>query len=229
MPSDFRFAGSTFLVVDLALRRAAPVKAIDETAAEDLLRQVRAGDHASFGRLLERYRNYLTVLARLQIGRRLQGKFDPADVVQETFLRAHDRFRQFRGRTEAELVGWLRRVLASRMAKLLRHYWGTKGRDVRLEQELAEELAQSSSALGHFLVAAIESPSEEAIRREQAILLANALERLPDHYREVILLHEFEDLTFPEVSRRMGRSVDSVKNVWTRALTQLRHLLEGIV
>jgi RNA polymerase sigma-70 factor (ECF subfamily) len=201
------------------------MRATDAASTEDLLRRVRAGDGASFGWVLERYRNYLTLLARLQIGRRLQGKFDPADVVQETFLQAHSKFGQFLGRTEAEFVCWLRQVLASRMAKLVRHYWGTHARDVRLEQELGAELDRSSNALGHFLVSAIETPSQEAARREQAVALANALERLPAHYREIILLHEFEDLSFPEVSRRSGRSVDSVKNLWTRALTQLRRLL----
>jgi RNA polymerase sigma-70 factor (ECF subfamily) len=198
---------------------------MDETAAEDLLRRVRSGDQESFGLLLDRYCNYLTLLARLQIGRRLQGKIDPSDVVQETFLQAHSKFAQFQGRTEAELVGWLRQVLSSRMAKLVRHYWGTQGRDVRLEQELAHDLDRSSSALGLFLISGAESPSQEAARREQAVVLADALERLPDHYREIILLHEFQDLSFPEVGERMGRSVDSVKNLWTRALTQLRQLL----
>jgi RNA polymerase sigma-70 factor (ECF subfamily) len=204
------------------------VRATDGTAAEDLLRRVRAGDQAAFGLLLERYRPYLTLLARVQIGRRLQGKFDPADVVQETYLQAHHKFSQFHGDTEAELVGWLRQVLASRMAKLVRRYWGTHGRDVRLEQELQEDLDRSSNALGHFLVSGADSPSQEAARREQAVALANALERLPEHYREVIVLHELQDLSFPEVSRRMGRSVDSVKNLWTRALTQLRRLLGDI-
>src|SRR6516162_4426779 len=94
--------------------RASPVRATDDAATEDLLRWVRAGDGVSFGLLLERYRNYLTLLARLQIGRRLQGKFDPADVVQDTFLQAHSKFDQFHGSTEAELVSWLRQVLASR-------------------------------------------------------------------------------------------------------------------
>jgi RNA polymerase sigma-70 factor (ECF subfamily) len=191
----------------------------------DLLRRVRAGDQESFGLLLNRYSNYLTLLARLQIGRRLQGKFDPSDVVQETFLQAHHKFDQFQGCTEAELVCWLRQVLASRLAKLVRRYLGTQGRDVRLEQELADELDHSSSALGQFVISPAESPSQEASRREQAVALADALARLPEHYREIILLHEFQDLSFPEVSERMGRTVDSVKNLWTRALTQLRQLL----
>jgi len=201
------------------------VRATDDAATEDLLRWVRAGDGVSFGLLLERYRNYLTLLARLQIGRRLQGKFDPAVVVQDTFLQAHSKFDQFHGSTEAELVSWLRQVLASRMAKLVRRYWGTHARDVRLEQELSEELHRSSNALGHFFASPDETPSQEAARRERAVALANALERLPEHYREIILLHEFQDLSFPEVGRRMGRSLDSVKNLWTRALTQLRRLL----
>ena len=199
--------------------------ATDEVAAEDLLRRVRMGNQAAFGLLLERYRNYLTVLARLQIGRRLQRKFDPADVVQETFLQAHSKFSQFNGRTETELIGWIRQILASRLAKLVRHYWGTRGRDVRLERALQEDLDRSSSVLELGLTSRADSPSAAAARREQAMVLADALERLSDHYREVILLHEFQDLSFPEVAQRMGRSLDSVKNLWIRALTQLRHVL----
>jgi RNA polymerase sigma-70 factor (ECF subfamily) len=192
---------------------------------EDLLHRARAGDGDALGRLLERYRNYLLLLCRVQIGRRLQGKFDPADAVQEAFLRAHTHFGQFQGTTEGELVSWLRQVLASRLAHLIRRYCGTRGRDIRLERELARELDQSSRVLDHGLVAAGSSPSQRAQRHEQALALADALEQLPEHYREVILLHQLEDLNFPEVARRLGRSVDSVKNLWIRALTRLRGLL----
>jgi RNA polymerase sigma-70 factor (ECF subfamily) len=193
-----------------------------------LLPQAHAGDGAALGRLLERYRNYLALLARLQIGRRLQGKLDPADAVQETFLQAYRSFARFRGGTEGELAAWLRRILASRLAMEIRRYCGTQGRDVRLERQLAEELDQSSRLLGPVLVSADSSPSQKAARREQALALADALEQLPEHYREVILLHQIEDLMFPEIARRMGRSLDSVKNLWIRALTRLRGLLEDI-
>jgi RNA polymerase sigma-70 factor, ECF subfamily len=190
-----------------------------------LLRQARDGDSGALGGLLELYRNYLTLLSRLQIGRRLQGKLDAADVVQEVFLRAHDRFTQFRGGTEAEFIGWLRQILASRLAELARHYYGAQRRDVRLERELALELDASSRELDRGLVARGSSPSQRAARREQGVLLADALERLPEHYREVIILHQLQDLSFAEVADRMGRSLDSVKNLWIRALTRLRHLL----
>src|SRR5262249_18694074 len=87
-----------------------------------LLRRARAGDGLALGELLERYRNYLKLLARLQGDRRLKGKFDASDLVQETFLEAHRDFDQFRGVTERELAAWLRQILVSNLANLVRHY-----------------------------------------------------------------------------------------------------------
>jgi RNA polymerase sigma-70 factor (ECF subfamily) len=192
---------------------------------EQLLRLVRAGSSAALGELLELYRDYLALLVRLQIGRRLQGKVDPLDVVQDTFLSAYQNFAHFRGSTEAELVGWLRQILASRLADLLRRYHGAQRRDVRLERELVLELDQSSRVMDQGLVASGSTPSQQAVRREQAVLLAEALGRLPEDYREVIVLHHLEELSFPDVARRMSRTVDSVKNLWIRALTRLRRSL----
>src|SRR5712692_1344888 len=93
-----------------------------------LLQQARNGDGFAQGQLLEIYRSYLKVLARLQIGRRLRGKVDDSDLVQETFLEAHRNFPQFRGTSEAELVAWLRKILAVRLARLVRRYLGTRRR-----------------------------------------------------------------------------------------------------
>lgn len=193
-----------------------------------LLRQARQSNQAALGLLLERYRNYLTVLARLQIGRRLQRKFDPADVVQEAFLQAHHKFSQFKGLREAELVAWMRQILASRLAKLVRHYCGTRGRDLRLEVELVDDLNRSSCVLELGMTSPANSPSAEAARREQAVVLSDALERLPEDYREVILLHQFQDFALPDVAQSMGRSLDSVKNLWIRALARLRRVLAEI-
>jgi RNA polymerase sigma-70 factor (ECF subfamily) len=179
------------------------------------------------GRLLECYRPYLSLLARVQIGRRMQGKADPDDLVQETFLYAHREFENFRGATEAELAAWLRRILATSLAMLVRRYAGTKARDLSLELQLSADLDQSSLALGCELASPVSSPSHQASRREQAVLLAEALDRLPEDYREAIVLRHLEQLSFPEVARRMNRSLDSVKKLWVRGLASLRGLLEG--
>jgi RNA polymerase sigma-70 factor (ECF subfamily) len=202
-----------------------PTRVLDDSEAERLLKQARLGNIDALGRLLELYRRYLTLLARLQIDRRLRGKVDAADVVQETFLEAHRDFDQFRGQREGELAAWLRQILANNLANLVRHYRGTRGRDVRLERRLFVELDQSSRELDRGLAAKQSTPSQQAIRREQAMRLVDALERLPEDYREVIILRQLEGLTFPEVSRRMGRSLDSVKNLWARALARLGQLL----
>jgi RNA polymerase sigma-70 factor, ECF subfamily len=196
-------------------------------SAEQLLGQAQAGDNAALGQLLEQYRNYLALLARLQIGRRLQGKVDAADLVQETFLKAHRDFAQFRGASAGEWVSWLRQILALTLAQVVRRYCGTRRRDVRLERDLAHELDQSSRLLDRGLLAPSGSPSRQASRREQAVLLADALGELPEAYREVIILSHLEGLSFPEVAQRLGRTLDSVKNLWARALARLRRSLEG--
>jgi RNA polymerase sigma-70 factor (ECF subfamily) len=192
---------------------------------DDLLAQARAGDPAVFGRLLERYRAYLTLLARVEIGRHLRSKLDASDVVQETFLEAHRHFDRFEGVEVAQLTYWLRQILMGILAMQIRRYLGTRARDVRLERQLADSLDRSSAGLEAALVASISSPSEHASRGEQSMLLAQAIERLPEDYRDVIILRHLEGLTFPEVARRMERTLDSVEKLWLRGLARLRQLL----
>jgi RNA polymerase sigma-70 factor (ECF subfamily) len=203
------------------------VSVVAEPNPDRLIRLARTGSDQALGQLLELYRNYLALSARLQISRRLQSKVDAADLVQETFLKAHRHFDQFRGNTEAELVVWLRQILAFSAANLLRRYYGTRRRDVRLERELADDLARSSQAWGQGLMAEQSSPSHRAARREEAVTLADALGKLPSDYAEAIVLRHLEGLPFAEVARRMGRSVDSVEKLWVRGLVQLRRLLGG--
>lgn len=200
----------------------------EQTAVAELLDQCRAGNGQALGRLLECYRNYLLLLARLQIGRRLQGKVDAADLVQETFLTAHKDWGSFQGRTERELVGWLREILACKLARLVRTYFGTRCRDVLRERALAEELDRSSRILDRGLFQKEESPSQQVAHREQGVLLANALSRLPEDYREVLILRHLEELSFPEIAQRMERTLDSVKKLWLRGLDRLRLFMKAV-
>jgi RNA polymerase sigma-70 factor (ECF subfamily) len=192
---------------------------------DDLLAQARAGDQAVLGLLLERYRAYLTLLARVEIGRHLRSKLDASDLVQETFLEAHRHFDRFEGLEEGQLTRWLRQILTGTLAMQIRRYLGTQARDVRLERQLTDSLDRSSEGLGAALAASISSPSEQATRTEQGVLLAQAIERLPEDYRDVIVLRHLEGLTFPEVARRMEKSQDSVEKLWLRGLARLRQLL----
>jgi RNA polymerase sigma-70 factor (ECF subfamily) len=195
----------------------------------ELLLQAQGGSDLARGELLERYRTYLELLARVELGRRLQTKVDAADVVQETFLEAHRNFGLFRGRSEPEFVAWLREILAGRMCNLLRHYLGTQGRDLRREQGWNVDLDQSSRVIDRGFFALQSTPSQHVAQREQGVLLAEALARLPADYREVVVLRHFEELTFPEVARRMERTVDSVQKLWVRALATLKQAMQELV
>ena len=193
-----------------------------------LLQALRQGDVAAQGEILLRYRSWLRLLARLQIDSRFQGKFDASDIVQQTLLEACRALRQFRGDTEAELRAWLRQILAHVLAHEIRRYHGTQQRDVDREVSLDQALAQSSQRLGDMLAAPGSSPSQQAVRNEQEILLADVLARLPEDYREVIILRNLEGLPHEEVARRLGRNVGAVRMLWVRALARLRQELQAL-
>ncbi len=197
-----------------------------ELDPEALLALAKAGDKVALGKLLERYHNYMALLVRLQVSRRLSSKMDVEDLLQEIGLEINRKIVLFRGHSEPEFLTWVRRVIASILANQVRHYLGTKQRDPRLERALIHNLDQSSRAGNLQLMAPQSTASQQAVRREQAVILADALHRLPEHYREVIVLHQLEGLSFGEVGLKLGRTEDSVKNVWLRALAKLRHTLE---
>ena len=187
-----------------------------------LIEEARNGDRSTLGHLLGSYQNYLQLLARIEIGRRLQGKIDASDIVQETFLEAHRQFPMFQGHAEAQLTKWLRTILAGTLANMVRRYFGTQARDLRLERELAEDLDRSTCALGQMLVDHRSSPSQQAMRGEQTLLVAAAMSRLPEDYRTVLVLRHLEGLTFPQISERMDRSIDSVEKLWIRGVSRLK-------
>ena len=181
------------------------------------------------GELVDLYRNYLLLLARIEVGRRLQRKIDASDLVQEACLEAHRCFDRFNGTTEAQFLAWLRTILARHVAKTVRHYVGTQGRNIRqeLENDLTGSFERAGQRLADLAIPRAEHPSQQVLKREQAVLLADALEELPPDYREIMLLRHWEDLTFPQIAERMNRTVDSVQKLWIRALARLRTTMES--
>ncbi len=193
-----------------------------------LIRRARAGDRRTLSELIAGYRPYLKLLARLQHDIRLQAKLDDSDLAQEVSALALREFSAFQGETEAEFTSWLRTIMAHVAAKTVRHYTSQR-RNIHLEQELQTAIDQSSCLLSAKLAAQDTTPSEHAIERERAVLVAEALEQLPDHYREVVILRDFEGLTPNEIGARIGRTPDAVRKLWARAMVKVRQALEGKV
>lgn len=198
-----------------------PIDAIPEV----LLEQARAGDDAARGRLLELYRNYLRLMARALVGQDLRVRLDPSDLVQETFLEAHRDFPRFAGQGEPELVAWLRQILVRNLANQAKHHRAQR-RDVRRQEPIEAVLDRSSLAIQAALAAPVSSPSQGAIRREQAVRLADALETLPADYREVFVRRNLNHESVEQIAAAMGRSVNAVRKLWARALIALKGSLE---
>jgi RNA polymerase sigma-70 factor (ECF subfamily) len=190
------------------------------------LAAVRSGDAIALDALVRRYRPWLQVLAQAQLGRRLPGKCDASDLVQQALLDACRGLPEFRGTTEAELCAWLRQVLARALGHELRRYGRTRQRDVGREVSLEQELTESSARLSALITAPDSTPSRRAARHEQELHLAALLARLPEDYRTVIVLRDLEGLPHEEIARRMGRGAGAVRMLWVRALARLRREME---
>jgi RNA polymerase sigma-70 factor (ECF subfamily) len=174
-------------------------------------------------RFLERYREYLNLLARLQLDPQLQGKLDVSGVVQQTLLEACQGVEQFRG-GEAQRVAWLRRILARNLTDEVRKF-RTEKRDPAREKSLEDALEHSSAYLETWLVAEQSSPSQQVQRKEQGLRLAAALVQLPTNQRVAVELHHLQGQSLLEVGQHLGCSKEAVAGLLHRALRKLRELL----
>lgn len=175
---------------------------------------------------LERFRPYLLLLARLHLGDRHRAKLDASDVVQQALLEAHRTRAQFRGTTDAELAGWLRRVLACELADALRGLARAK-RDAARERELEAVLGEVSSRLEACLAADQSSPSARAAHNEQLIRLAAALLHLPDDQRRAVELRHLQGRSVAEIAAALGKTETAVGGLLRRGMTRLRELMNA--
>jgi RNA polymerase sigma-70 factor (ECF subfamily) len=195
---------------------------------ESLLAHARQGEEQDLGRLLQLYRNYLTILATAQLDARLRRRMSPSDLVQETMLGAYRDFRKFRGQTEGELVAWLRQILIHCLHHAYEMHFQAGRRDIRREISL-DDVDRSSNRLAGFAQAVAaqgESPSAPVRDRERAVAMADQLAKLRPDYREVIVLRNLQGLSFEEVAQRMDRKPGAVRMLWLRAIEKFRQLYE---
>lgn len=197
-------------------------------ASDDVVRwlaDARTGSGEALGQALETCRRYLMLVAQRELAPDLQAKGSASDLVQQTFLEAHRDFAQFHGTTEEELLAWLRQLLLHQVGKLARQYRGTAKRSIDREVSLQEDSDSSGPTVAPYANAP--SPSDEAMAHEDDQALQQALERLPEDYRRVIVLRYLEERTFEEIGPLMQRSPDAARKLWARAVERLQQELEG--
>jgi RNA polymerase sigma-70 factor (ECF subfamily) len=187
------------------------------------LAAARAGSDEMLGQVLEACRGYLLLVAQGELGPDLRAKGGASDLVQETFLEAQRDFAQFRGATADELRAWLRQLLLHNVANFARRYRAAKrhaGREVALDP------GGSSADPAGGVAADAPTPSALVMAEEQAQALHDALGRLPEDYRRVILLRYQDRHPFEEIARRMDRSPAAVRTLWSRAVRRLRQEMD---
>ena len=193
-----------------------------------LLAQARSGDAESRGLLLDRYRNYLNLLARTMMGEVQRLDLEASDLVQQTFLEAHRDLSQFHGTGEPALTAWLRQILIHNLAHES-EYRDRRKRGGKQRVSLDRLLERSGQLVHRVNFQPEATPSEHAILREQSVLLADALASLPEDQRTALELHHLHGLSVPEVSREMGRSLLSATSLIFRGMKALRGSLSPAV
>ena len=189
---------------------------------EDLAGQIQAarkGSQEVLAWLLEKCRPYLLLVANDELDSALRPKVGASDLVQDSLLEARQDFPQFRGSTQEDLLAWLRSILCHNLADARRRFQGAARRRLLQEESLD---AESAAELREKLVADTASPHEQAVTREEKETLEAALARLPEDYRRVLELRYNQDRSFAEVGAALGRSEESAKKLWLRAVRRLR-------
>jgi RNA polymerase sigma-70 factor (ECF subfamily) len=195
-----------------------------------LLRQAAQGDSEQFGAVLERYCPRLRRMVALRLDPRLQGRIDPSDVIQETYLEAASRLAEYLRQPTMPFFLWLRLLAGQKLVTLHRHHLGRQMRDAGREISLYRgRLPEASSAaLAAQLMGREARPSEAAIRAELKIRLQEALNSMDPLDREILALRHFEQLSLAEAAEVLGMTESGACRRHLRALKRLKDILSSL-
>jgi RNA polymerase sigma-70 factor (ECF subfamily) len=201
----------------------------EEVRDDDLLEWARAGDPHALAALFDRHRGRLRHMVSLRLDRRLAGRLDPDDVLQEAYIEADRRFAEYLRDPEIPPFLWLRLVVGQKLTDLHRHHLGARMRDAAMEVSLHRgALPQASSiSLAELLLGRLTSPTRAARRAEVQVRLQEALNGMDAIDREVLVLRHFEELSNAEAARVLGLEKTAASNRYIRALKRLKRAMAG--
>jgi len=202
----------------------------DASNVDDLLGRAKAGYAQALAELFNRFRDRLRRMVRLRLDRRLQGRIDPSDVLQEAFIDFARRFPQYAATGGMPFYLWLRQITGQKLIDLHRHHLGAKMRDAAQEVSLYRgALPQASSvSLAAQLLGKLTSASRAAIRAETQLRVQEALNSMEALDREVLTLRHFEMLTNEETAQVLGIKKTAASNRYIRALKRLKEVLSSM-
>ena len=197
---------------------------------DDLVKRASSGDEKALAELFERYRKRLRRMVQIRLDRRLQGRVDPSDVLQEAYIDLARRLPEYASNPSIPLFLWLRLITGQRLLQVHRRHIGTAMRDVTQEVSLYHgAMPQATSlSLAASLIGKMTSISEKAMRTEMQIKLQETLNSMEPIDREILVLRHFEELTNQEAAQALGIRKSAASNRYIRALKRLREVLSGL-
>ncbi len=201
--------------------------ASDSSETKDLLQRAGQGNKEALGELFGQHQERLRRMVLLRLDRRLQGRIDPSDVLQEAYLEFSRALAEYLRNPALPFFLWLRMITGRKLLALHRHHLGTKVRDAGREVSLHRgALPQASSvSLAAQLLGRYSSPSQAAMRAELQIRIQDALNSMDPLDREVLALRHFEQLSNAETASVLGLNPTAASNRYVRALKRLRKIL----
>jgi RNA polymerase sigma-70 factor (ECF subfamily) len=202
----------------------------DPDSTDALLPRARAGDRQALADLFARQRERLWRMVHLRLDRRLQGRLDPEDVLQETYLVFMQRFAEYAANPAVPFFLWLRGLAGQKLIDLHREHLGAKMRDAAREVSLHRgALPQASSvSLANQLLGRLTTASQAAIRAELQLKVQEALNGMDATDREVLTLRNFEMLSNEETAQVLGLTKAATSSRHIRALKRLKDMLAGL-
>src|SRR5439155_17347994 len=202
----------------------------DTRTDEELLDAARHGDEAALAVLVERHRDRLERMVRLRMDRRLQGRVDPADVVQDAYLAVRGKFPQYSAAPRLPFFLWLRLEVGQKLVDVHRFHLGTKMRDAGQEVSLhcGALPPVTSLSLAEQLLGKLTAASHAAMRAELKLCVQEALNSMDPHDREVLILRHFEELSNVEAAQVLGIKPSAAVNRYVRAWKRLKDVFQGL-
>ncbi len=197
---------------------------------DSLIDRAGGGDSAALAELFGRYRKRLRAMVRLRLDRRLQGRVDPSDVLQEAYLDVAQQLSSYQAKPEMPFYLWLRLTTGQRLMRLHRQHLGAAVRDAGREVSLHRgALPQASSvSLAAQLLGKMTSASKAVERAEIQLQLQAALNGMDEMDREIIALRHFEELSNAEAAQVLGLEPSAASKRYIRALKRLQEILKSI-
>ncbi len=193
-----------------------------------LIDRARAGDENALAELFEGHRGRLRQMVDIRLDRRLRGRVDASDVLQEAYVNLSRKLDSYRTKEDLPFFLWLRLVTGECIIDLHRRHLQTAKRNADIEVALHQGPmpVTDSYSLAAQLLGKHTTASEKVMRVEAQVELQEALNRMEPIDREVIVLRSFEELSNGEAARALGVDPQVVSTRFYRAMRRLKALLE---